>query len=106
MKIKIALSDKEIMSCYKIMKELRPNVRKNSFLKTIKRLGKENYQLAFVEDRGQVKSVAGFRITEDIAWGKHIYVGDLVTEEHQRSRGYGDKLFDFLIAHAKKNKCQ
>lgn len=30
---------------------------------------------------------------------------DLVTDEKNRSNRYGDKLFDFLIAIAKKEKC-
>ncbi|MFH1552992.1 MAG: GNAT family N-acetyltransferase [Candidatus Omnitrophota bacterium] len=50
-------------------------------------------------------AVAGFRFSECLAWGKIMYVDDLVTDENHRSKGYGDKLVDWLMEFAKKNEC-
>ena len=66
----------------------------------------DNYQLAFVEDEGKVVSVAGFIITKALAWDKYLYVDDLVTDSNARSKGYGDKLIDWLMDYAKQNGCQ
>lgn len=62
--------------------------------------------MAFVEDSSQVVAVAGFRISERLASGKFMYVDDLITDEENRSKGYGSRLFDWLVARAKKERCK
>jgi GNAT superfamily N-acetyltransferase len=52
-----------------------------------------------------VRAVAGFRIAEFLAWGRILYVDDLVTASAQRSRGHGQALFDWLVARARANGC-
>ena len=37
-----------------------------------------------------------------LAWGRAMYVDDLVTAARARSKGYGGPLFDWLVALAKK----
>ena len=106
MEIRIAETDKEITRCYEIMSQLRPNIKKDDFLPRVREQGKGGYKLAFIEDKDQVVSVAGFRITETLAWGKFVYVDDIVTDENQRSKGYGDKLIDWLMEYARENQCQ
>jgi GNAT superfamily N-acetyltransferase len=43
---------------------------------------------------------AGFVVGTKLAWGKHIYVDDLVTAEGQRSKGAGKMMIDWLKSHA------
>jgi len=50
---------------------------------------------------GRVVACAGFRISKWLAWGKALYVDDLVTDESERSGGHGGALFDWLVAHAR-----
>lgn len=89
------------------MSQLRPHLRESEFVGRIRRQTKENgYALAFLEDAGAVRSVAGFRLTESLFYGRFLYVDDLVTDEASRSRGYGEKLFDWLVGRARKQKCQ
>ena len=105
MNIKIAKTDAEITKCYDTMSQLRPQVKKDDFLPRVKRQGKDGYKLAFVEDKDRAVSVAGFRINETLVCGKFMYVDDLVTDEKERSKGYGDKLIDWLMEYAKENQC-
>jgi GNAT superfamily N-acetyltransferase len=63
------------------------------------------YRLAYVEDASRVAAVAGFRILECLAWGKFLYVDDLVTDERLRSKGHGRELLRWLAAHARENGC-
>lgn len=87
------------------MAELRPHVRPDEFLLRVKRqIGGANYKLACLTDGG-VKAVAGFRISECLAWGKFLYVDDLVSGSDDRSKGYGGRLFDWLVTHARENDC-
>ena len=50
--------------------------------------------------------MAGIRVMENLAWGKFLYVDDLVTASAARSQGYGDKLFDWLLDYARAGGCE
>ncbi len=50
--------------------------------------------------------LAGFDISEALAWGKHLYVYDLVTDASHRSQGHGEALIEFLKNHALEQGCQ
>src|SRR5918912_368320 len=96
MKISLAFEDGEIQDCYPVMAELRPHVSAEDFLPRVRRqMEADGYKLAYLAD-GEVKAVAGFRVSECLAWGKFVYVDDLVSKEGERSKGYGGRLFDWL----------
>jgi GNAT superfamily N-acetyltransferase len=104
-KISLAREDHEIESCYPVMVQLRPHVQPVEFLQRARRQSEiAGYELAYLSDDG-VKAVAGFRISECLAWGKFLYVDDLVSDATERSRGYGSALLDWLIEYAKAQKC-
>ncbi|MDT7806878.1 MAG: hypothetical protein QOJ70_691 [Acidobacteriota bacterium] len=101
----LAEGDDEIRDCYQVMAELRPHVEADEFLLRVRRLMKiAGYKLACLVD-GEVKAVAGVRISECLAWGKFLYVDDLVSKSDERSKGYGGELFDWLIEYAKDEGC-
>ena len=103
--ISIAGTDQEIWNCYAVMAELRPHISAEEFLPKVKRLMKTtNFQLAYLLD-GEIKAVAGFRISEWLAGGKYLEIEDLATKNGERSKGYGGELFDWTIEHAKENGC-
>ena len=104
-KISLAVDDHEIEGCYAVMSELRPHVGAAEFLARVRRqMEGAGYGLAYLSDGG-VKAVAGFRVSECLAWGKFMYVDDLVSKEGERSKGYGGELFDWLVAHAREQGC-
>jgi GNAT superfamily N-acetyltransferase len=104
-RIILAEEDDEIRSCYPVMAELRPHVLPDEFLLRVKRQTETaNYRLACLTD-GEVRAVAGFRISECLAWGKFLYVDDLVAKSGERSKGYGGALFDWLVEYARAEKC-
>ena len=63
------------------------------------------YFLAYCESGGEIRSVAGYRYSENLAYGKFMYVDDLVTTTDDRSKGFGKQLFDWLVAQAKTDGC-
>lgn len=104
-RISIALSEQEISDCYPVMAELRPHIRRDEFVPTVKRLTEvAGFRLAYLTDDG-VKAVAGFRVSEWLAGGRYLEIEDLVAKSGERSKGYGGKLFDWLVAHAKEKGC-
>lgn len=53
-----------------------------------------------------VAGVAGFVVGNKLAWGKHIYIADLVTSEGYRSSGVGGRLIDWLKSYARERGCK
>lgn len=111
-KISLAVEDHEIENCYAVMSELRPHVTPGEFLPRVRRqMEVAGYGLAYLSDGGvslsdgDVRAVAGFRVSECLAWGKFMYVDDLVSKDGERSKGYGGELFDWLVGHARSEGC-
>ena len=87
------------------MAELRPHVQEDQFLLLVSRLAQvAKFQLAFLFD-GEVKAVAGIRISEWLAGGKYLEIEDLVSKSRDRSRGYGGELFDWVARYAIEQNC-
>lgn len=105
-KIQLATDDQQICACYKIMHQLRPHIAsERAFVAQVQRQMQEGYHLAYVQDEGQIKALAGFRFLEFLAWGKVIYIDDLVSDAVTRKNGYGSKILKWVINEAKKAKC-
>ena len=105
-KIRIAKSEQEILDCFSVIIELRPHLKRDEFVPTVNRLSEiAGFQLAYLTD-DSVKAVAGFRISEWLASGKYLEIEDLVAKSSERSKGYGGKLFDWLVEYARENNCK
>jgi GNAT superfamily N-acetyltransferase len=101
----IAATDEEVAACYPVMAELRPHISADEFVERIKHQTQiADYRLVCLID-GEVKAVAGYRISQNLAWGNFLYVDDLVSKSNDRAKGYGGALFDWLVAHARENGC-
>lgn len=106
MAIRLAQTDAEILSCFPIMIQLRPHLRQESFVERVRRQEKNGYQLVLLESEGAVQAVSGFHCGESLAWGRYLYIDDLVTNEAGRSHGYGQRLFDWLLTLARAQGCE
>lgn len=106
MEIQIAISDAEIGACFPVMRELRPHLAEDEFLAQVRRQEGSGYRLAFVHTPEGVVAVAGYRMGENLAWGRFLYIDDLVTHPAQRSQGYGAQLLAWLKALAAAEGCQ
>lgn len=93
MKIRIAKTDTEIAACYPVLRELRPHITESEFLSRVRAQEKGGYLLAFVQEASGPVAVAGFRIGENLAWGRFLYVDDLVTHPTFRSKAMGPRSF-------------
>jgi hypothetical protein len=76
------------------MRQLRTHLDEDEYLEKIKRMQRSGYRLAAATEGGTVRCVAGFRIVEFLAYGKFLYVDDLVTAEGVRSEGHGYRVLD------------
>jgi GNAT superfamily N-acetyltransferase len=103
--IKLATTDEAINSCYPVMVQLRPHIAESDFLPRVKAQLQQGFNLAYLEANGQVVACAGYRYGNNLAWGKFLYVDDLITDAQQRSKGYGKQLLDWLQQQARDNDC-
>jgi GNAT superfamily N-acetyltransferase len=101
----VAETDTDIHRCHPVMRELRPHVQEANFVERVRRQMAQGYRLAFLEGAKTVRAVAGYRIVEGLAWGRFLYVDDLVTRPADQSKGYGRALFDWLVAEAAREGC-
>jgi GNAT superfamily N-acetyltransferase len=53
----------------------------------------------------EAAAVAGFRIGENTAWGRFLYVDDLVTRAAHRGAGHADAVMAWVQAEAERQRC-
>ncbi len=106
-RIRVAETDEEIRACHAVMRQLRPHHDdREAFLARVRLQQTEGYRLAALTDAtGTVAAVAGYRIGENLAWGRYLYVDDLVTDDARRSAGHGGRLLAWLAATARAAGC-
>jgi GNAT superfamily N-acetyltransferase len=89
--------------------ELRPALRSAEALvrQIDERQRPAGYRLAgaFADGAEEAAAVAGFRVNEFLAWGRHLYVDDLVTAAAHRGHGHADRLFAWLEGEARREGC-
>ena len=102
-----AMSDADIARLYPVMRELRPHIKtEDDFLARVRRQQEQaGYRLVYVEDAGVPVAASGFRISEWLAWGKALYVDDLICFEKFRGLGFAEALMRWMEELAVKNGC-
>jgi GNAT superfamily N-acetyltransferase len=60
---------------------------------------------SFEHGERDAAAVAGFKIGHMLAWGRFLYVDDLVTRADRRRRGHADAVFEWLLAEAEREGC-
>ena len=97
--------DDEVRKAYGVMRQLRPHLEEEEFVRRVREQRANGYRLAVVEEDGDVRAAAGFRVMDMLVQGRHLYVDDLVTDETRRSKGHGGLLFDWLMDEARRAGC-
>lgn len=96
----------DVISCFELMKQLRPKLENAEvFLEKVLRMQKSGYRLLVAYENSTPVGLAGYRLDEMLVHGKYIYVDDLVTSEHKRGQGLGEKLLNKVFELANKQKC-
>ena len=105
--IKEADTDADIARVYPVMRELRPHIAsEREFLARVRRQqAQSRWRLIYAEDNGTPVAAAGFRVSEWLAWGKALYVDDLICLESHRGKGFAEALMRWMEDLARKEGC-
>lgn len=101
----IANSNEDINASFPAFKELRPKLIFEDFLPQVRRQESQSYKILALRHQGIIKSAAGFRYCEFLAWGKILYIDDLSTLQEARGNGFAGSLLNWLIEYSKKSGC-
>ncbi len=105
--MEIAETDEQIAACFPVMKQLRTELREDTFVATVRSMQGEGFRLAFLTSDSIVVAVAGFYICHKLSVnGKSLYVYDLVTDDRHRSLDFGKRLMDDLKELARARDCE
>lgn len=99
-------TDQDYQACFEVMRELRPNLTDvESFAAQARRQADQGYRILAAWHDDQVTGLAGFRLQENLMYGKFLYVDDLVTTARARGEGTGAKLIAATRQEAKDLGC-
>ena len=104
--LKHAETEAEILACFSVMRELRPNLASaESFLAQVQRMHAQGYHLLAAFEDGIPVALAGYRDKEMLIHGHFIYVDDLITSASRRGQKLGERLLQFVFELAKTRHC-
>lgn len=91
---------------FEVVRELRTHLTRDAYVAQVERqCANEGYVLALLSDGGLARAAAGYRFQETLAWGRILYVDDLVTRAADRGAGYGSALLDWVAGEARAAGC-
>lgn len=104
--IRVAATEAEVTRCWPAFHELRPHLRSADELvdRWRAQVG-ESYTIVYVADGDTVPAAAGYRLMHTLAWGKILYVDDLVAVAAAHRTGLGTLLLQHIQGEARRLGC-
>ncbi|TXR55446.1 GNAT family N-acetyltransferase [Quadrisphaera setariae] len=91
-----ATDEPAVRRCFPAYRVLRPHLDEEEFVRRWRAQAAAGFEVVFVERDGDVAAVMGFRELTTMAWGRILYVDDLVAMPEHRGQGLGA----LLLRHA------
>jgi GNAT superfamily N-acetyltransferase len=101
--IKQLTTQQDWMEAYAVIVQLRTELTVEKYLLLLKEMMQDGYLLFALYENKKMVVVAGLSWRVNFYSERHIFVYDLVTDEANRSRGYGEKLLQYLHEWGKEN---
>lgn len=102
---KLATHD-DFVNSYPLIKQLRSPLSLDEYLSLLGEMTQTGYQLYGLFVSGKLVALAGIGIHINLYNKKHLFIYELVTDEFQRSKGYGAYLLQYIEQVAKDNECE
>ncbi len=97
---------RDLAAFFSVIQELRPHLRDlDTFVNQVHAQAQEGYTLQGLFWNETPVGAAGYRLLTTLAWGKILYLDDLIVSSAYRGQGFGRYLLDALIHLARKTSC-
>jgi GNAT superfamily N-acetyltransferase len=97
----------DIGACHAVMLELRPHLKDaDSFVQQVLRQRAEGYRLSAAWQDDRIIGLVGYRLQENLLYGRFVFVDDLVVQQAFRSGGVGAQLLSTARAYAQEKSCR
>ncbi|WOA54197.1 GNAT family N-acetyltransferase [Dickeya solani] len=101
-----ASSQTEQLACFSLMQALRPHLTDGEqFVRQVQRQAQYGYRLLAAWQEGMTIGLAGYRLQENLVYGRFLYVDDLVCQADVRGQGIGDRLMQAMYQEAARERC-
>jgi len=99
-------TDEDYLASFDVMRELRPHLAgAAAFAAQARRQREQGYRLLAAWKAGQVMGLAGYRVQENLLYGRFVYVDDLVISTGGRRHGLGAELIEAVREEARRQDC-
>jgi GNAT superfamily N-acetyltransferase len=95
----------DVRAAFAVMAELRSHLTEARFLELLGAMGPQGYRLFALREAGRPVALAGVLVSTNLAFGRYLWVDDLVTTEAARSQGYGRRLLEHVEQVARAAGC-
>lgn len=96
----------DLHACHAVMQQLRPHLAgEEDFVARVARMRAQSYRLLAAWHGDTVVALAGYRLQENLVYGRFLYVDDLVTAEGARGQRLGARLLETLTHTAEESGC-
>lgn len=104
--IRHADTPEDLRACFLVMQQLRPHLQTPAdFVARVTRMAGQQYRILGVWQGPAALALAGYRLQENLIYGRFLYVDDLVTTAGSRGRNHGARLLDELSVIAARQDC-
>lgn len=101
-----AETDTELRACFPAMRELRPHLESaDALVDRVARMREQSYRLLAVWQGEEAIALAGYRLQENLVYGRFLYVDDLVTLQSARGGRWGARLIEETTRIARAQGC-
>lgn len=99
-------TDADCLASFGVMRELRPHLGDvQAYIRQLRRQAGQGYRLLAAWGGDRVVGLAGYRLQENLIYGRFIYIDDLVTTDETRRHGVGAMLIDAVREQARREDC-
>ncbi len=104
--VRHAATEEDLRLCWPVMRELRPQLDSaDVMIERINRMSQQGYRLLALWDGADVMAIGGYRVQENLIYGRFLYLDDLVTRASARGERWGERVIVEVSRLAKQAGC-
>ncbi|RWZ54600.1 GNAT family N-acetyltransferase [Halobacillus fulvus] len=102
--VKELTTKEEWLQAFPVMRQLRSHLEEAEYVMLVEEAQEvDRYRMFALLDSEEIVAVTGIKPMTTLYYGRFVWVCDLVTDQNHRSKGYGEKLLDYVHDWAQEN---